>query len=413
MAKKVAVVGGGIAGLSCAYFLNKAGADVTVIDRGNLDDSSSTGNAGFLSLFEKAPMAYPGVFLDTTRAFLRGKSPMTVHSFTDLDLYRWGWHFYQASRLKRYNRTCAVLEHFGEEVYDFYDHLTKVDKIDCEYHRDGFALVCTAKETYQKKLKAIPEGSPYFEIIDKDRAQELVPFVKPDAVEGIILLKRNGHLNPGKVISGLRSFLEERGVQFALNKTVTDLNLNGSQVASVAAGSEKFEADQFIMASGAEIGFAKKLKQNLVLTEGRGYSVSFQMEEALKPTLPALFCDIYTAITPRRDDVRITGRIEFGGGEAEPEKRIDGLVRVLKNFTVDFELKEKKLWTGVRPLTSDEMPYIGRDENCSNFLYAVGLGHMGMSLGPIIGNILSDLIVNDRQNVDNTKLLLLSGFYQS
>ena len=76
-------------------------------------------------MFEKAPMAYPGVFWDTFRAFVKRRSPMTVNSFFDPDLIKWGWNFYKASKIKKFSRTCAVLEHFGEEVFEFYDHLQK------------------------------------------------------------------------------------------------------------------------------------------------------------------------------------------------------------------------------------------------------------------------------------------------
>lgn len=412
MSKKVIIIGGGIGGLSAAYFLQRSGATVTVIDKGSLHESASIGNAGFLSMFEKSPMAYPGVFSDTLRAFLNNRSPMVINSFFDWQLARWGYQFARATSRQRYNRTLAVLEHFGEEVFSFYRNLTEVDGLDIEYHRDGFALIFTDKKTYQKKLSSIPAESPHHSILEAPDIERVFPLVRPDSVAGAILLKRNGHLNPGRVISGLHGLLESRGVVFKLNEEVTHIETDSSTVCRVHSTSAAYEVDEYILASGANLALSKKLDRDFIITPGRGYSITFTLEDALKPKIPALFCDIYTALTPRRDDVRITGKIEFGTSRVTPEKRIHELVQVLKNYTRDFSISNETQWTGDRPLTGSDMPYLGRDQIFTNLSYIMGLGHTGINIGPICGRIISELITNELRNVDHKDLLNLSHFYQ-
>ncbi len=412
MSDSVLIVGGGISGLASAYFLNQAGWDVTVIDRGQLDNSASIGNAGFLSMYEKSPMSYPGVFLDTFRAFLKNRSPMIINTPLDPRLLRWGYHFYKASKKPRYRRTLAILEHFGEEVFEFYQQLTQAG-IDCEYHRDGFALVYTAPETYQKKLLSIPENSPYYEVFSRKQIAEYFPFMQEDKVAGAVLLKRNGHLNPGKVISGLKTYLDAKGVKFILGQEVQEIERSHGKVTAVVTASGSYSASQYIICTGSNLTLAKKLQTDLVITPGRGYSITFQMDAALKPRLPALFCDIYTALTPRHHDVRITGKIEFGATKKTPSERVDDLVGILKNYTKDFELRDGKIWTGDRPLTGSDSPYLGRDARFQNCSYIMGTGHTGMNIGPICARILSEMLTQNQRNVENADLLLMSEFYQS
>lgn len=413
MTKKVIIIGSGISGLSTAYFLNKKGVDVTVIDKSSLDESSSAGNAGFLSMFEKSPMSYPGVFADTLRAFIKRRTPMVINTVFDIELTRWGYQFYKASKRAKYNKTIAVLEHFGEEVFEFYDTITKQDNVDCEYERKGFALVYTEAKTYEKKLASIPQGSQHYTVLTREEIASNFPFAKANLVEGAIVLNRNGHLNPLRTIINLKNHLQDSGVSFIENEEIVDIEKSENKIISIKSKNNEYQADEFILATGSNLNIAKKISNKLIMTPGKGYSVTFKMPEELKPKLPALFCDVYTAVTPRREDVKITGKIEFGPSKSDTNERIQSILKTLNNYTKDFELKEKTVWSGDRPLTGDEMPYVGRDKDYSNFIYAMGMGHLGMSLGPISGGIICDLITKEQKNVDNTKLLLLSGFYQS
>ena len=413
MTKKIIIIGSGISGMSLAYYLNKQGADVTIIDKNDVLDSSSAGNAGFLSMYEKSPFAYPGVFVDTLRAKLKNRSPMLINKYLDFDLANWGYHFYLASKKRKYNKVIAVLEHYGKEVFEFYENLTSGEQVDCEYQRNGFALVFTEEKTYQKKLSKITKDPQYYQILTRNEISENFPFAKAELVQGAIVLKRNGHLNPEKTVLNLKKHLESKGVKFIMNEEIIDLDIENKKIISVKSKINNYQADEFVMATGSNLNLANKLKTKLVMAAGRGYSVTFKMDDSLKPKLPALFCDVYTAVTPRKSDVKITGKIEFGPSKSDPKKMVESIYSTLKFYTKDFELENGNVWAGDRPLSSDEMPYIGRDQNYSNFIYATGMGHLGMSMGPVSGRFLSELILKEQKNTDNAEILLLSGFYQN
>ncbi|NDC38359.1 MAG: FAD-binding oxidoreductase, partial [Proteobacteria bacterium] len=371
------------------------------------------GNAGYLSIFEKSPFSYPGVFSDTARAIIKRRTPLVFNSGVDSTFWRWLYHFYQASKERKYRKTLAVLEHFGEEVFRFYSTLSSVDGVDCEYARDGLALIYTDAATYQKKLASIPNGSPNYQVLGPEEIAWNFPFVLTERVQGVIVLKRNGSVNPGRVVSGLIALLKARGVKFILNTPVLGFERRAQTVIAAKTPSGDLKADEFVIASGAEVLLARELGTRLLITPGRGYSMSFSLDAALKPRLPALFSDIYTALSPRRDSVRVTGKIEFGVSTASPEERAAHLVRVLQSYTKPFELQSVDVWSGNRPLTPDDMPYLGRDRCWRNVVYMTGLGHTGMNLGPVGARIISELIVRGEENHRSAELLLLSGFYQN
>ena len=412
MGKRIVIIGAGIGGLTTAYFLNKQGAQVTVIDRGKLNDSASLGNAGILSMFEKSPMSYPGVFLDTARAVHKNRSPIVINSIFDLQLLKWGVEFAKASSKTRYYQTLSLLEQLGEEVFEFYDTLSKKDKIDFEYQRKGFALVYTDEKNYLKKINSIPPDSTHYKVLTKEQIASYFPFLIVDNIAGAVVLKRNGHINPKKVVQGLHKLLKKRGVEFRLEEEITKIEKNCSRVSKVCTTTEEFDADEFVIATGANLSLAKQINSKLLIVPGRGYSLTFSMKPDLKPAIPMLFSDLYTAVSPWKNNVRITGKIEFGTTTSTSEERINSLVRLLKNYTKEFTIEKGKIWTGDRPLTGNGKPYLGRDEKYQNVIYVMGLGHTGLSIGPICGRIASEIIMKNLKNTEHEDLLSLSNFYQ-
>lgn len=101
MKKDIVIIGGGIVGLNCAYFLQKAGRQVTIIDENDITNSTSFGNAGLLSSYDKTPLSYPGVVTNTLKLMLKGQSPVILHPTTDLKIYNWLTKFILSANEKR------------------------------------------------------------------------------------------------------------------------------------------------------------------------------------------------------------------------------------------------------------------------------------------------------------------------
>lgn len=411
MSQNIVIIGGGIAGATSAYELNKKGHNVTIIDRGDLSDNTSFGNAGLLSAWEKPPLSHPGIIGDTLKLMLQGKSPFALHPTLDTHIYKWLLRFMFSTSKQRLKKTLALFEKYGDIALASYLDIIKKEGVDFDLHQDGVYLVFTNKKNYLQKLKSADDLNKY-EVLSYEEAKENLGFVK-DNIEGVINLKRNVRIDPAKVMKGLYKILEKKGVKFVLNEEIKDFEFEGQKIKKAISDRSSYEADTFILASGANTSLAKKVGTNLMLTPAKGYNLTFKMNEDIKPKQCVMFGDIFTICTPRQNDMRITSKLELGAKNRDIVKsKVDKIVKNLKEYTIDFEMEDVKYWAGLRPLTPNDMPLIGRDEKYNNLVYAMGFGWLGMTFGPALGKIISRLIHKDLANKDSDDILLFSGFYQ-
>ena len=410
--KDIIIIGGGIVGLMIAYSLYKNGKkDITIIDKNTLVDGTSFGNAGLLSAFGKNPLSHPGVILNTFKLILKGESPVNIHPTIDLKLYKWLWYFVKSSSQERLKKTLILFERYGQISLDIYKKMVDEDKMDFYFHQDGLLMVYTQQQTFDEKILQCKDSSKY-KILSCEKTKEYLPFTN-DKIIGSVLLKQNGHLDPTLLMNELKTYLINNGVEIITNEEVQRLEFKNSKVSKIHTKSSSYEAQTFILSTGATDTLARQAKNSLLMTPAKGYSITFEMSEHLKPKTCALFADLFIAITPRKQTVRITSKLELGSTNEEVvEKQIQSINHNLSLYTKPFEMKNSIEWTGFRPLTPNDMPLIGYDDNYDNLVHATGLGWLGMTFSPAIGNIISNLIIKNKKNKKNLDVLLFSGFYQ-
>ncbi|MBU0923635.1 FAD-binding oxidoreductase [bacterium] len=411
MKKDIVVIGGGCIGLMTAYCLLKSGRDVTVIEKGNITDGTSFGNAGLLSAFKKAPLSAPGAIFDTLKLMLKGESPASVHPTFDLHLYKWLLKFAASTTEARLKRTLALFERYGRISLDMYETMVKEDGMDFHFCKDGLLMIYTEQKTFD--IKAAHCNNPdAYEILSKERTKEYMPILN-EKVIGSILLKENGHIDPGEFMIELKKYLEGKGVEFLLNEEVTKLEFEGSKVSKIRTSKGVYEAETFVLSTGANDTLAKQAKNRFLMTPAKGYSITFKMDDTLKPKTSSLFADLFIAMTPRRNTVRMTSKLELGTTNPDVvRKQIDSINKNLSLYTNDFVKKDIVEWSGFRPLTPNDMPILGYDENYNNLVHATGLGWLGITFAPAIGKIINDVITIDKKNNTNADVLLFSAFYQ-
>jgi D-amino-acid dehydrogenase len=411
MKKDIIVVGGGCIGLMSAYCLLKSGRSVTVIEKNDITDGTSFGNAGLLSAFKKAPLSVPGVISDTLKLMLKGQSPVSVHPTLDVNLIKWLLKFAASATEARLRKTLALFERYGQISLDMYENMVKEDGMDFHFCKDGLLMIYTEQKTFDIKAAHCDNPDAY-EILSKERTKEYMPILN-DKVIGSILLKENGHVDSGEFMLELKKYLTNKGVEFLLNEEVTRLEFEGSKVSKIITSKNTYEADTFILSTGADDTLAKQAKNKFLMTPAKGYSITFQMDEALRPKTAALFADLFIAMTPRRNTVRMTSKLELGTTNPDViKKQIDSIHKNLGLYTNDFVKENMVEWTGFRPLTPNDIPIIGYDESYKNLVHATGLGWLGITLGPAIGKIISDVITIDKKNSTNVDILLFSSFFQ-
>jgi len=411
MKKDIIIVGGGIIGLMSAYSLCKSGRSVTIIDKGDITNGTSFGNAGILSAFGKNPLSNPGILIDTLKMMLKGESPVNFHPTSDLNLYKWLWNFAISSNKARLKKTLILFERYGRISLDMYSSMTQDDKMDFHFCQDGLLMIYTEQKSFDKKVRLSRDNIKY-EVLTKQKTKEYMPLVN-DKIIGSILLKENGHLDPALLMNELKTYLLNKGVEILLGEEVQRLEYKQNKITKIHTQKMTYEADTFILSTGADDSLSRQVKNNFLMTPAKGYSITFEMKEELKPKTSTLFADLFVAMTPRKKTVRMTSKLELGSTNPNIiKKQIDSIHDNLALYTNSFEKQNMIEWTGFRPLTPDDMPIIGYDENYTNLIHATGLGWLGITFAPAIGKIMSDLISKDKDNKSNLDVLLFSAFYQ-
>lgn len=413
MKKDVIIIGGGIVGLMCAYYLNKNGREVTIIDEGDITNSTSFGNAGLLSSFDKTPLSYPGVISNTFKLMLKNQSPAIFHPSLDSKLYKWLLNFALSANEKRTKKTMMLFEKYGQISIDCYKKMIKEDNLDFDFHHNGMLSVFTEDRSYEEKLKKYNYvDKNRFQILEKNELKEYLPSAN-DKIKGAILFKKNAHYDPKRVMNELKRHLEKSGVEFILNEKITNIRYENEKIKYISSKNASYDAEHFVMSTGYQTLLSDIIKKPLMMTPAKGYSITFTMPEELKPKTSTIFNDLFIVMTPRRDSVRLTSKLELGSEDTQVvKKQINSIKKNFFQYNSNFEIKNELLWTGFRPLTPNDIPLIGRDEQYKNLTYAMGLGWLGMTFAPAVGTIISDLIVNDKSNAKSDDILLFSGFYQ-
>ena len=405
----VVIIGDGVAGLMSAYYLLDEKENITIINKSsNIEDKTSFGNAGLLSAFGKEPLSHPGVFMDTVKLFWTKQSAIFFKNILDTQTIKWIYQFFINSSKKNTLKTMSLFEKYGDISCRFYDFFQNDLGHDINYERSGFIIYYHNKKSYEKKKKHIMQNPAIGNILNYKEQNNIAPLLKSKIAQSILLYK-NAHIDPEKTIKKLRNYLQDNGVNFVDNDEIIDFEFKDEKIKkAISINGNHYEAENFIMATGHNLALSKILKKKMILLPTRGYSATFKMDESLKPKVPILMIDKFSILTPRKDDVRITSRLEIGFNTTEMDlKKIDGLMSVFQNESFDMKVKDIKPWCGLRALTPNDKPLIGRDNKCTNMMYAMGLGWLGMTFSPAIGKIIADIIISNSD--DNEDIRLFSG----
>ena len=398
----ITIIGGGVIGLCSAYYLQEEGYSVTVIERGNITDGCSFGNMGYMSPSHFMPLASPGIIAEGFKHMLSSSSPFYIKPRLNWDLMQWGWHFWKSSNTATVKKNAPHLNNLLQLsrglINDMRDEIG--DVFDME--EKGCLMMCKQQKTLDHEFHLADDAEKFglkVERLQKDDVQKLEPDVELN-VAGAVLFKDDCHFNPGKMMITLKNYLEKKGVQFQLNTTVTGFEKSSDAISAVITDKGKFDCEQVIVATGSWLPVvAKMMGIKLLLQPGKGYSHTYQhVEKNIK--YPAILVDGRCAITPWGHQLRIGGTMELSGiNNNILINRMQGIYNSAKDFypglKIDFPPADK-IWNGLRPVTPDGLPYIGRTAAYNNVIVAGGHAMLGISEGTGTGKIVSQLIKNTK-----------------
>ena len=404
----VIIIGGGVIGLSSAYYLGKAGKSVLVLDKGDGTDGCSFGNAGFISPSHFIPLAAPGIVSKGLKWMMSADSPFYIKPRFDVGLMKWGWQFINHATQKHVDASSQLLADLALLSKDLHIELAKEGNFPLQ--NKGMLMLCKEEETLAHEIELGEQSKEMgmdTKVYSGEGLKELEPNVKIDALGGV-LFPMDSYIDPAGFMNDLPTLLNPFDVTIIHNVEVDDFVVNGNEVKGVLVGQEQYSCDQVVLSTGS---FApqlmKKLKLKLLLEAGKGYSVDITNSNSV-PTMSYILAEARVAVTPFADKVRLAGTMEIAGLNQDVNKtRANGFLKSVQQYLPDFNfdsLKDLPVWSGLRPCSPDGLPYIGRTEAYKNLILATGHAMMGFTLGPVTGLLVKELIMEENTSLHIEKL---------
>jgi D-amino-acid dehydrogenase len=408
MSKQATIIGGGIIGLCCAYYLQKEGYEVTVIEKGDITDGTSFGNAGYVSPSHFTPLATPGIVAQGLRWMLSSTSPFYIKPRLNLDLIKWLMTFWKQANAQTLQQNIPPLN----DLLHLSRELTSDIKNEIGNHfrmqEVGCFMLYKSAATEKHEIELAKEAAALnieTKVLNAQEVQAMEPDVQVD-VRGGVLYPIDCHLHPGDFMRTLKTHLQKVGVKLQLNTTVTGFEKKGNTITAVVTNQGKFECSQLVLASGSWLPVvSEKLGVSLLLQAGKGYSMTYEnVPRNLR--YPAILVDKRVAMTPMGADLRMGGTMEISGLNSPVlEKRAQAIYNGAKAYYPDLSLAmlpKEKIWYGLRPLTPDGLPYIGNHSKYTNLVIAGGHAMLGVSLAAATGKLVEELVGKKKTTIEVT-----------
>lgn len=400
----VLILGAGVIGLACAWYLLESGRRVTVIDRGRVGGGASHGNCGTLTPSHSAPLAMPGMVLKALRMMWRKDAPFHVAPRLDVELLGWlarfagrcNWRDFQAV-----NRAKAqILTHSRGLTGD----LVAGQGMDCGFAANGTLYVFREQQAldgfawHLDSLRAV--GIPV-----EERSGAQVRALEPclrDEVIGGVFHPGDAQLRPDRYVAELARLVRNAGGVIVEDCAVEDFAVSGSRIDGVVTARGRYDADEIVLALGAWSPLlARRLDLRIPLQPGKGYSITYD-RPALAPRIPLVLREDSVCVTAWADGYRLGSTMEFAGyDETLNRLRLDALRRGAARYLREPEgprvLEE---WFGWRPMTWDDLPILGRSAHWDNLSLATGHGMLGVSMSLASGQLVAELLAGATPTLD-------------
>ena len=397
----VGIIGAGIQGISNALFLQKKGFNVTIFDRDEPGShAASYGNAGHFSPYASLSLNRTDVLADVPAMLLSSTGPLALKWNYVPKMIPWFMKFIFNTTKNKMMHTAKNMHQILDLALPAYDEL--FDEIDLEglVENKGILYIWNEKDLKSRELeiKVRDELGVQQQLVNKKEIHDLEPNIKPFYHGGVYYPYARHARNPKKILLKFFELFLKKGGKFE-KQDVKQIEFN-DEFPTVQTDSQKFDFDKIIIACGA---FSKKLTDKLgeriPLDTERGYHIHFKNCDHLL-SRPVIFSNRGFGITPMEQGLRVVGTVEFGGLDNPLSKsRIKNLINNAKYMLDDLPEHEDE-WLGFRPTLPDFLPVMGPSKNHKNVFYCFGHHHLGWTLGPISGKIVSGMIAKENTNLN-------------
>lgn len=394
------VVGAGVIGLACAYALKKRGRDVVVLDSGPPGGACSLGNAGWISPSISAPIPAPGLTWTSLKWMLRSDSPLYIKPSAVPELSRWLFRFWRHCNRRDFEAGLRATSELNRHTLALFDAL-EADGVRSELHRRGILYVFCEPKYLEKNLEEFkPLAAVGYDMpapLDGAAMRAMEPELS-DQVVGGFLVGDEYHVRPETLTAAYVRRLQELGVELQIGSYVAAPIGDKTRWRGVITSNGAVEGDEIVLAAGAWTGLiAERFGVRLPVQAGKGYSVTVPVPRQTF-TRPLYLGEAKIGASPFEGAVRFAGTMELSGINLEKDPRRirgvrRGITRYMRNPPGPTEGTE---WVGMRPLTPDGLPMLGRAPGQQNLFIATGHAMLGVTLAPATGEAIAQLVTDPR-----------------
>ncbi|MBL0512138.1 D-amino acid dehydrogenase [Aeromonas media] len=412
---KIVVLGGGVIGVASAWYLAKAGHQVTLLERrGGVALETSHANAGQISPGYASPWAAPGIPLKAAKWLLQKHAPFTVRPTSDPFQLRWMLKMFANCTPAAYATNKGRMVRLAEYSRDCMKLLRDELALDYEGRQLGTLQLfrSTAQcEASKRDIEVLEEYGVPYEALDASGCEEVEPALA--RVRGKIV---GGLRLPGdetgdcfRFTQALAAEAARLGVEFVFDCPIDEVELTQGRAVAVRAGERRWQADAIVCALGSYgTGFLRPLGIELPVYPVKGYSLTLPMTDAAGAPRSTVLDETYKVAITRFDErIRVGGMAELSGFNlALNPRRHDTLAMVVRDlFPEGGDLPRAEFWTGLRPMTPDGTPLVGPSPIPGLWLNT-GHGTLGWTMAAGSGRLLADLISGSAPAISDEGLTL-------
>ena len=407
MSQQVVVIGAGVIGLCAALYTARKGFRVTVIDRESAGHpGTSHGNAGMVVPSHCTPLAAPGMLPLALRWMLNPESPFSIKLRLSPELFGWCWRFWRASTARRVEQAAPVLRdlHLASRVA--WNELAAEPDSGFELAEQGLLMLCKTRLALDHEAGHAELANRLgvsAQVLDARQTAALDPGVDLDIL-GSVYYPRDCHLSPERFLAALRRHLAATGIPILWQTAARGFRTDSARIRAVITDAGEIEADTVVLCGGTwSPQMGRELGLCLPMQAGKGYSLTLPQPRQL-PRICSVLAEARVAVTPIHGTLRVGGTMEIAGlNQRIDPRRIQGIVKALPRYYPAFSARDfagLEPWVGLRPVSPDGLPYLGRASRWSNLVVAAGHAMLGLSLAPVTGQVVAALVAREIPRFD-------------
>ena len=395
----IIVVGGGVIGISVAYYLSKSGIPVTVLEQNTVCSGSSYGNAGLIVPSHSIPLASPSAIINGLKWMIKKDSPFYIKPRISIDLINWVLRFIAASTYSKLKNTTSKKIEMSLQSLLLYRELIETEQFDVGFHQNGSLSVYSTEHEFTKgeqESVMLNDFGISNMVMDQTDILDFEPTLSP-IVKGGIFYDQDAHITPDLFVKTLADRIKSLGSSIQTGVAIKTIETAGNRLTAIVTNKETYHPSEVVFAAGAWSGkLLKMLGIRLPVEPGKGYSITTSTSIDM-PKRPLMLVEGKVGVTPFDNALRFAGTLELSGLNTEiNHTRIGAIIDTVEKYmNLQVNQRNREFWCGMRPMSPDGLPIIGRIKSFNNAIICSGHSTLGMTLAPASGRLVADILKND------------------